>query len=99
MGTMFKKQSSLIVTGHLKVKTSGSKWSVTATITTSSSASPPQASSPISVPALTPTSAASLKTTYIRQIKELHNLLAIDAITQEDYSSQKDHILRMIDNL
>lgn len=99
-GTMFKKQASSVVTGHSKVKFNGSKCSATATITTSSSSSPPHASrsSPSSA-TLTPRSAAFLKLTYIKQIKELHELLAIDAITQEDYSRQKDLILHKMNNM
>lgn len=48
---------------------------------------------------LTPKSAASLRSTYIKQIKELHELLDLDAITETQFKSQKEKILMMMDSL
>ena len=48
---------------------------------------------------LTPKSAASLRSSYIKQIKELHELLDIDAISEEDFKRQKEKILAMMDSL
>ena len=48
---------------------------------------------------LTPRSAASLKSTYIKQIKELHELLEINAISESDYKTQRDVIIQMMNEL
>ena len=48
---------------------------------------------------LTPKSAASLKSTYIKQIKELHELLELKAIPEEDFVRQRDHILEKMSTL
>ena len=48
---------------------------------------------------LTPRSAASLKSTYIKQIKELHELLEIKAISESDYKTQRDVIIQMMNEL
>ena len=37
---------------------------------------------------LTPSKSASLRTTYIQQIKDLHNLMEIGAIDKEHFLSQ-----------
>ena len=48
---------------------------------------------------LTPKSAASLRSSYIKQIKELHELLDLYAISEEDPKRQKEKILAMMDSL
>ena len=48
---------------------------------------------------ITPIRAAELKTTYIKQIKDLHSLLDIGAITKADFEKQKHSILKLMDNL
>lgn len=57
------------------------------------SSTPPQSRS------TTPVRAAQLKTTYISQIKELHSLVEIGALTSEQYNSQRDSILTLMDEL
>ena len=54
------------------------------------------ASTPICI---TPVKAAELKSTYIRQIRELHSLLKIGAISSEGFEKQKDVILKQMDSL
>lgn len=49
--------------------------------------------------AITPIRAADLKSTYIKQIKELHSLFEIGAITETDYQKQKKVILDQMDKL
>ena len=48
---------------------------------------------------LTPKSVASLRCSYIKQFKELHELLYLDAISKEDFKRQKEKILAMMDSL
>ena len=48
-------------------------------------------------PIITPVRAAQLKTTYITQIKELHSLVEIGALTPEQYEDQRDPILHWTD--
>ena len=42
---------------------------------------------------LTPQKAANLKSTYIQQIKELHSLQQVGAITSDDFVKQRDILL------
>lgn len=49
--------------------------------------------------AITPIRAADLKSTYIKQIRELHSLLDIGAITEADFQKQKKVILDQMDKL
>lgn len=65
--------------------------------TASGSSTPPQ-HKPRS-PVITPVRAAQLKTTYINQIKELHSLVEIGALTTEQYEVQRDSILQQMDKL
>ena len=59
-----------------------------------------EASSPHKVStALTPVRAAELKSTYIKQIRELHSLFEIGAIGSDDFQKQKDIILEQMDYL
>ena len=48
---------------------------------------------------ITPIRAAELKTTYIKQINDLHSLMDIGAITKADFEKQKHSILKLMDNL
>ena len=48
---------------------------------------------------VTPIKAADLKSTYIKQIKELHSLFEIGAITEADFQKQKLVILDQMDKL
>ena len=48
---------------------------------------------------ITPIRAAELKTTYIAQIKELHSLAELGAITTHQYEEQRDCILKQMDRL
>ena len=48
---------------------------------------------------LTPRSAAALKSIYIKQLKELHELLELHAISEHDFSKQRDHSLGMMGSL
>ena len=50
-------------------------------------------------PVITPVRATQLKTTYITQIKELHSLLEIEAVTPEWYEEQRDSIIQQMDKL
>lgn len=61
------------------------------------SSTPPQHES--RSPVITPVRAAQLKTTYITQIKELHSLVEIGALTPEQYEDQRDSILQQMDRL
>ena len=56
------------------------------------SSTPPQLKSGGS-PVVTPVRAAQLKTTNITQIKELHSLVEIGALTTEQFEVQRDSIL------
>ena len=48
---------------------------------------------------LTPSKSASLRTTYIQQIKDVHNLMEIGAIDKEHFLSQRDILLKQMDSL
>ena len=48
---------------------------------------------------ITPVKAAELKTMYISQIKELHSLLEIGALSNDDFQKQKSNILDLMNNL
>ena len=48
---------------------------------------------------LTPGKTAELRSTYIKQIKELHDLLEMGAITQEHFTKQRDSLLEQMDKL
>lgn len=48
---------------------------------------------------ITPVRAAELRSTYIRQIKDLHSLLDIGAIAESDFEKQKQSILELMDKL
>ena len=61
------------------------------------SSTPPQRES--RSPLITPVRAAQLKMTYITQIKELHSLVEIGALTPEQYEDQRDSILQQMDRL
>ena len=49
--------------------------------------------------AATPKSAASLRSVYIKQIRELHELLDVEAISEEDFTKHKAKILALMDCL
>lgn len=48
---------------------------------------------------LTPSKIANLRSTYIQQIKELHNLMEIGAIDNEHFIEQRDVLLKQMDKL
>lgn len=48
---------------------------------------------------ITPVKAAELKSTYIKQIKELHSLIEIGAISSDDFKKQRDIILEQMNKL
>jgi hypothetical protein len=48
---------------------------------------------------LTPSKVAQLRSTYIQQIKELHGLLDIGAITNDHFVKQRDCLLQEMDKL
>ena len=48
---------------------------------------------------LTPSKVATLRSTYIQQIKELHGLLEVGAITNDHFVKQRDCLLRQMDEL
>ena len=54
---------------------------------------PPATDTPTHNPSLTPQKAASLKSTYIQQIKELHSLQEVGAIARDDFVKQRDVLL------
>ena len=61
------------------------------------SPTPPQHESRSRV--ITPVRAAQLKMTYITQIKKLHSLVEIGALTPEQYEEQRDSTLQQMDRL
>ena len=61
------------------------------------SSTPPQRIS--GSPIITPVRAAQLKTTYISQLKELHSLVEIGALTPEQYEDQRDSNLQQMSKL
>ena len=54
---------------------------------------------PPSTTCITPIKAAELKSTYIKQIKELYSLFEIGALSSEDFQQQKSAILVQMDGL
>ena len=48
---------------------------------------------------LTPGKSAQLRSTYIKQIKELHDLLEVGAITTDHFAKQRDTLLVQMDTL
>ena len=48
---------------------------------------------------LTPSKVAQLRSTYIQQIKELHGLLEVGAITNDHFIKQRDSLLQQMDEL
>ena len=48
---------------------------------------------------LTPSKVAQLRSTYIQQIKELHGLLELGAITNDHFVKQRDCLLQQMDKL
>ena len=48
---------------------------------------------------ITPIKAAELNSMYIKQIRELHSLLDLGAITSDDFLKQKNAILDLMNNL
>ena len=48
---------------------------------------------------LIPGKTAQLRSTYIKQTKELHDLLEVGAITQEHFTKQRDSLLKQMDKL
>ena len=61
--------------------------------------SPERSTSEKQSTAITPIRAADLKSTYIKQIRELHALLDIGAITEADFQKQKKIILDQMNKL
>ena len=64
-----------------------------------SPASPTSSSAQSTSLSLTPGKTAQLQSTYIKQIKELHDLLEVGAITQEHFTKQRDNLLEQMDKL
>ena len=67
-----------------------------------STASPGKGSNPGLAPeqlALTPSKTAQLRTTYIQQIKDLHCLLEMGAITNDHFVKQRDTLLEQMNKL
>lgn len=75
LGSMFKRQTTC--------KAHHCSCSATAVASINISASPPRDQAHPS--SLTPKSAATLRSAYIKQIKELHELLDLDTISEADY--------------
>ena len=61
--------------------------------------SPPSAGDPPHDAELTPQKAAHLKSTYIQQIKELHSLQTVGAISNEDFIKQRDILLAQMSKM
>ena len=61
--------------------------------------SPPSAGDPPHDTELTPQKAAHLKSTYIQQIKELHSLQTVGAISNEDLVKQRDILLAQLSKM
>ena len=60
-------------------------------------ASPTSSRSQSASLSLTPGKTAQLRSTYIKLIKELHDLLEVGAITQEHFTKQRDSLLEQMD--
>ena len=54
---------------------------------------------PLNDTELIPQKAAHLKSTYIQQIKELHSLQTVGAISNEDFIKQRDILLAQMSNV
>ena len=67
--------------------------------TKSSPSTPPRSPQPRSEIILTPGKTAQLRSTYIQQIKDLHSLVDIGAISNEDFVKQRDTLLQQMDKL
>jgi len=67
----------------------------------SGSSSPTQTPShvPLQEMGVSPGKCAALRTQYIQQLKELHQLLEVTAITKEEYEEQKSAILYKMQGL
>ena len=95
LGSMFRRQSTS--KGQSR---SHCSCSATAIASANLSSSPPREDQAHgSSTSLTQKSAASLRSAYIKQIKELHELLNLDAISTADVQKQKEKILAMMDSL
>ena len=95
LGSMFRRQSTS--KGQCR---SHCSCSATAIASVNLTSSPPQEDQAHgSSTSLTPKSVASLRSAYIKQIKELHELLELDAISTADFQKQKEKILAMMDSL
>jgi len=67
---------------------------------TKPSQSPPRSSQQSSAEiVLTPGKTAQLRSTYIQQIKDLHSLVDIGAISNEHFVKQRDVLLQQMDKL
>ena len=62
-------------------------------------ASPTSSRSQSTSPSLDPGKTEQLRSTYIKLIKELHDLLEVGAITQEHFTKQRDSLLEQMDKL
>ena len=95
-GSMFNRQT----TSKAQRRDHHCSYSATAIAAVSVSSSPPRdTQAQAQGTNLTPKSAASLRSTYIKQIKELHGLLDLEAITETQFKSQKEKIFMMMDSL
>ena len=95
LGSMFRRQSTS--KGHSRSHCSCSATAIASVNLSSSTPREDQAHG--SSTSLTPKSAASLRSAYIKQIKELHDLLDLDAISTADFQKQKEKILAMMESL
>lgn len=93
-GSMFRRQTTSKAQRRCQCSCSAT---ATASINIISSSPPREDQAQGS--SLTPKSAASLRSTYIKQIKELHELFDLDAISEADFRRQKEKILEMMDSL
>ena len=85
LGSMFRRQST-----SKGQSQSHCSCSATAIASVNLSSSPPwEDQAHGSSTSLTPKSAASLRSAYIKQIKELHELLDLDAISTADFQKQR----------
>ena len=83
-GSFFKSQGR-------KFKSTASTAGLQSTSTSTESESTPE-----STLSLTPQKAAQLKSTYIQQIKDLHTLQELGAITEDHFSKQHDILLEQM---
>ena len=89
-------QYDLVKTNYQKLLTEPAK-SVSSAI--GGKRTPPNQSPPKEHCSITPAKAAALKTTYINQIKDLHDLFESGAISEADYLKQQDIVLMQMANL